>query len=42
MGRIKGHTDLPGPIKLDDLVSILIDMGLFLQMVTPVLDDDEQ
>jgi hypothetical protein len=40
-GRIKGHTDL-GPIKLDGLVSILIDVDLFLRMVTPVLDDDEQ
>jgi hypothetical protein len=38
-GRINGHTDLPGPFKLDDL---LIDVDLFLRMVTPILDDDEQ
>ncbi len=40
--RIKGHTDLPRPFKLDDLVSVLIDVDLFLRMVAPVLDDDEQ
>jgi hypothetical protein len=41
-GRKKGYTDLPWPFKLDDLVSILVDMNLFLRMVSPVLDDDEQ
>ena len=41
-GRIKGHTDLPGSFKLDDLVPILIDVDFFLRIVTPVLDDDEQ
>ena len=41
-GRIKGHTDLPGPFKLDDLISTLIDVDLFLRMVTPVLEDDEE
>ena len=41
-GRMKGHTDLPGPFKLDDFVSVLIDVNLFLRIVTPVLDDDEQ
>jgi hypothetical protein len=35
-GRIKGHTDLPESVKLDDLVSILIDVDVFLRMVTPV------
>ena len=39
--RIKRHTDLPGPFELDDLMSILIYMDLFLRMVAPVLDDDE-
>jgi hypothetical protein len=41
-GRRKGYTDLPRPFKLDDLVSILVDVNLFLRMVSPVLDDDEQ
>ena len=42
MRRLKGHTNLPRPFKLDDLVSILIDVDLFLCVVAPVLDDDEQ
>jgi hypothetical protein len=41
-GRRKGYTDLSRPFKLDDLVSILIDVILFLRMVSPVLDDNEQ
>ena len=39
--RLKGHTDLPGPFKLDDLMSILIYVDLFLRMVAPVLYDNE-
>ena len=41
-GRRKGYTDLPRPFKFDDLMSVLINMNLFLRMVSPVLDDDEQ
>jgi hypothetical protein len=41
-GRRKGCTDLPRPFKLDDLVSIFVDVNLFLCVVSPVLDDDEQ
>lgn len=42
MRRIKGHTDLPWPFKLDDLMPILINMDLFLRVMAPVLDEDEQ
>lgn len=33
---------LPRPSELDDLVSILVDENLFIRMISPVLDDDEQ
>jgi hypothetical protein len=38
----KGYTNLPRPFKLDDLVSILVNVNLFLRMVSPILDNDEQ
>jgi hypothetical protein len=41
-GEKKGYTNLPRPFKLDDLVSILVNVNLFLRMVSPILDDDEQ
>jgi hypothetical protein len=40
--RIKGHTNLPRPFKLDDLVSVFIDVDLFFCVVAPILNDDEQ
>jgi hypothetical protein len=35
-------THLPGTFEFDDLVAILIDVYLFLQAVSSILDEDEQ
>jgi hypothetical protein len=37
-----GETHLPRTLELDDLVAVLVDVDLFLRVVTSILDEDEQ